>query len=64
MRARSAAPSFEVHVNTHEEPPVVDGADRPGDEDLVIHFAMARARGQVLIGPEPGELFRRRIELR
>lgn len=56
-RTPSAAPSFEVHVSTHDEPPVVDGADRSGDEDLVIHFAMARARGQVLFGPEPGELF-------
>jgi streptomycin 3"-adenylyltransferase len=53
----SAAPSFEVHVSTHDEPPVVDGADRSGDEDLVIHFAIARARGRVLFGPAPGELF-------
>jgi predicted nucleotidyltransferase len=57
VRARSAAPSFEVHVNTHEEPFVVDGSDRPGDQDLVIHFAMVRARGRALIGPEPTELF-------
>jgi predicted nucleotidyltransferase len=57
VRARSAAPSFEVHVNTHEEPFVVDGSDRPGDQDLVIHFAVVRARGRALIGPEPAELF-------
>ena len=57
VRGRSAAPSFEVHVNTHEEPFVVDGSDRPGDQDLVIHFAMVRARGRALIGPEPGDLF-------
>ncbi len=57
VRTPSAAPSFEIHVHTHDEPPVVDGADRSGDEDLVVHFAMARARGQVLFGPEPGELF-------
>jgi predicted nucleotidyltransferase len=57
VHARSAAPSFEVHVNTHEEPFVVDGLDRPGDQDLVIHFAMVRARGRALIGSEPGELF-------
>jgi predicted nucleotidyltransferase len=57
VRAPSAAPAFEVHVNTHEEPFVVDGSDRPGDQDLVVHFAMARARGRALIGPEPGELF-------
>ena len=57
LRAPSAAPSFEVHVSTHEQPFVVDGHDRPGDEDLVIHFAVARARGRTLEGPDPGELF-------
>jgi hypothetical protein len=57
VRAWSAAPSFEVHVNTHEEPFVVDGSDRAGDQDLVIHFAIVRARGRALIGLEPGELF-------
>jgi streptomycin 3"-adenylyltransferase len=57
VRARSTVPSFEVHVNTHEEPFVVDGSERPGDQDLVIHFAMARARGRALVGPEPRELF-------
>ena len=57
VRMPPAAPPFEVHVSTHEEPSVVDGADRPGDEDLLIHFAMVRARGHVLAGPEPGELF-------
>lgn len=57
VRARSAVPSFEVHVNTHEKPFVVDGSYRPGDQDLVIHFAMARARGRALSGPEPRELF-------
>ncbi|HKA69514.1 MAG TPA: aminoglycoside adenylyltransferase domain-containing protein [Actinomycetes bacterium] len=56
-RTPSAAPEFEVHVSTHEEPSVVDGADRPGDEDLVIHFAMVRARGRILLGPEPAEVF-------
>jgi streptomycin 3"-adenylyltransferase len=44
-------------VSTHEEPFVVDGSDRRGDPDLVIHFAMARARGHALMGPEPGEVF-------
>jgi predicted nucleotidyltransferase len=55
--ASAAAPPFEVHVTTHEERSVVDGADRPGDEDLVLHFAMTRARGRSLAGPEPGKLF-------
>jgi Aminoglycoside adenylyltransferase, C-terminal domain len=57
LRTPSAAPSFEVHVNTHEQPYVVDGHDRPGDEDLVTHFAMARARGRPIEGPDPRELF-------
>jgi predicted nucleotidyltransferase len=56
-RKPSAKPAFEVHVSTHEEDSVVDGHDRPGDEDLVIHFAMARARGRALLGPEPNDLF-------
>jgi hypothetical protein len=56
-RTQPAIPSFEVHVSTHEHPSVVDGSDRPGDEDLVIHFAMARTRGNALMGPAPAELF-------
>ena len=52
-RTPSAAPPFEVHV-THEEPFVMDGHGRPGDEDLPLHFAMARARGRSLFGPDPG----------
>jgi streptomycin 3"-adenylyltransferase len=57
VRAASAAPAFELHVSTHDEPTVVDGHDRPGDEDLVTHFAMARARGRSLFGPDPVEMF-------
>jgi predicted nucleotidyltransferase len=56
VRERSPAPAFEVHVS-HEEPSVVDGSDREGDPDLVVHFAMARARGRALVGPRPGEVF-------
>jgi predicted nucleotidyltransferase len=56
-RKASAEPAFEVHVSTHEVDSVVDGHDRPGDEGLVIHFAMARARGRALVGPEPNDLF-------
>jgi predicted nucleotidyltransferase len=55
-RAASSAPPVEVHVS-QEEPFVVDGSERPGDEDLVVHFAMARARGQALMGPEPEQMF-------
>lgn len=57
VRASSAAPPFEVHVSTHEAPFVIDGDDHGGDVDLVVHFAMTRARGYALIGPEPHELF-------
>ncbi len=56
-RTPSEAPPFGVHVNTHEEPFVVDGHDRPGDDGLPIAFAMVRARGRSLFGPDPGEVF-------
>jgi predicted nucleotidyltransferase len=52
----SVAPPFEVHVS-HEKPFVMDGHDRPGDEDLPLHFAMARARGVSLAGPPPSDVF-------
>jgi Domain of unknown function (DUF4111) len=35
----------------------VDGADHAGDDDLVAHFAMARARGICLYGPDPDVVF-------
>jgi predicted nucleotidyltransferase len=54
--SRSVAPPFEIHVS-HEEPFVIDGSQRPGDEDLVVHFAMAWAGGRTLIGPAPHEVF-------
>jgi streptomycin 3"-adenylyltransferase len=56
-RSASSAPPFEVHVSTHDER-IVDGADRPGDPDLVVHFAMVRVRGYALTGPDPKALFR------
>jgi hypothetical protein len=51
----SDTPAFELHIGT-EENIVLDGADHPGDPDLVVHFAMARARGVSLFGPRPAEL--------
>jgi hypothetical protein len=51
----SETPAFELHIGT-EENVVLDGADHPGDPDLVAHFAMARARGVALFGPQPTEL--------
>jgi len=44
-------------VSTHDDPAVVDGADRPGNEDLIAQFAMARARGRALVGPAPDGVF-------
>jgi hypothetical protein len=55
-RMPSGAPAFEVHVS-HEEPFVRDGHDRDGDEDLPLHFAMTRARGQTLVGPGAADVF-------
>jgi hypothetical protein len=49
-RTTSDAPAFELHLAT-QEAHVVDGENRPGDPDLVAHFAMARERGVVLFGP-------------
>lgn len=54
-RTPSAAPPFEVHVS-HEDPFVTGGHDRHGDEDLPLHFAMARARGRSLFGPDAGDV--------
>ncbi len=52
-----AEPPFEVHVTTHDRPSVVDGHGGGGDRDLVVHFAMIRARGRALEGPDPADLF-------
>jgi streptomycin 3"-adenylyltransferase len=49
-RTPSDRPLFELHVSTAEGK-VVDGVGRPGDPDLVAHFAMTRERGDVLFGP-------------
>ena len=51
------APAVEMHVRTHSEPFVVDGHDPGGDENLVVEFAMTRARGRSLYGPAPAEVF-------
>jgi hypothetical protein len=51
----SDSPAFELHIGT-EENIVRDGAEHPGDPDLVVHFGMARARGVSLVGPQPAEL--------
>jgi streptomycin 3"-adenylyltransferase len=54
-RAPSDAPAFELHVNTQGDR-VVDGDTEDGDPDLVAHYAMTRARGIRLYGPEQAEV--------
>lgn len=49
----STAPAFEVHVTTGLDTKVVDGDGHPGDPDLVLHYAVCRARGVAFAGPEP-----------
>jgi streptomycin 3"-adenylyltransferase len=54
-RTPSDPPKFELHIAT-EEGRVVDGAGRPGNQDLVAELAMARARGIALVGPPPRDV--------
>ena len=53
------APRFELHVTTApEDSKVVDGHGRPGDPDLVLHYAVCRAAGLLVgEGPPPHEVF-------
>ena len=53
----SPSPPFEVHVTTHDQPPVMDGGSDSSDPDLVVHVAMSRERGRALAGPDPKVLF-------
>ncbi|SEG15234.1 protein of unknown function [Saccharopolyspora kobensis] len=47
----TARPEFELHVTTApEDTKCVDGRDREGDPDLVLHFAVCRNAGR-LLGP-------------
>lgn len=54
-----AAPAFELHITTaSDDAKVVDGHQRNGDPDLVLHFAVARAAGRLLgPGTRPAEVF-------
>lgn len=55
----TAAPIFDLHVTTAaDDAKVVDGHQRNGGSDLVLHFAVARATGR-LLGPgiHPAEVF-------
>ncbi|MEP6871250.1 MAG: hypothetical protein ABI939_05305 [Anaerolineaceae bacterium] len=49
----TSKPPFELHVTTGDAFKVVDGALHPGDSDLVMHYAVCRARGLAIIGPGP-----------
>jgi hypothetical protein len=51
----SKTPAFEVHLTTvpHDRK-FVDGHGHAGDPDLILHYAMCRARGRAVYGPEPG----------
>lgn len=55
------APRFELHVTTApEDSKVVDGHGRPGDPDLVLHYAVCRAAGLLVgDGSPPQEVFSR-----
>jgi predicted nucleotidyltransferase len=53
----SPRPPFELHVATGADARVVSGAGHPGDADLVLHYAVCRARGVTVCGPQPGEVF-------
>jgi streptomycin 3"-adenylyltransferase len=54
-RHPAAEPAFELHVTTApEDTKVIDGHDRGGDPDLVLHFAVCRAAGRLLGRGLPG----------
>jgi len=52
------APRFQLHLTVDGlagMTRLVDGRDREGDRDLVLHFAVCRAAGLALVGPPPRE---------
>lgn len=54
----SHSPPFELHLSTVPEARTfVDGHGHPGDPDLLLHYAVARARGKAISGPSPEEMF-------
>lgn len=55
-RSDLRAPRFQMHITTGGSSGVtrlVDGRNREGDRDLVLHFAVCRLRGLTLLGPPP-----------
>jgi|SRR3990172_12471724 len=58
LNVASESPAFEVHICTvPAKRKFVDGRGHPGDPDLVLHYAMCRARGHATFGPPPREVF-------
>lgn len=62
MTAREAAqpelpaPRFQLHQTTDgwdRAANAVDGREREGDPDLVLHLAVCRERGHAIAGPAP-----------
>jgi streptomycin 3"-adenylyltransferase len=56
--ARPGAPwPFLLHVNRAEgRTRIVYGRERPGDADLLMHYAVCRAAGQAVYGPAPRDV--------
>ena len=53
-RPDARSPRFQLHLTTSGHAGMlraVDGRDREGDRDLIVHFAVCRAAGVALIGP-------------
>ncbi len=46
-----------VHVPRGQEPTIVPGDSLPGDRDLLMHYAVCRAAGVPLVGPNPQDVF-------
>ncbi len=48
---------FILHVSQRDgRPDLVPGRGHPGDPDLLMHYAVARAAGAAVAGPPPGDL--------
>jgi len=57
LKPLTARPPFELHITTGaNDAKMVDGSGHAGDSDLVMHFAVTRARGIAVFGPAPTEL--------
>lgn len=60
--APDARPAFELHVTTAaQDRKVVDGHGRPGDLDLVLHFAVCHALGYPPFAEVPAALVLRQV---